>query len=269
MQWHYDVTGAEPILRDLRVYNVGALSKGAAMMYGPVATAENGGVAIITDIAQCENIIGVLNEDMTAAECLSVVATGVDKYGKIIINPFAVYLAKYSQLAADDVPCTAADATGKTVTVTQVANHERAWAYITNVYSSTLGGYGNLFQVGAQTGTTVLTAATGYDDALLANATGDTVIVLPSPYSADVAGGGINLATGACNLSGYTASAGAGCIIILENYIESKSRPMEPLVCSRHSGINYKGEAPQFYGDVFFPEHLLATGGSVNTRLIN
>lgn len=268
MKWHYDVTGAEPILRDLRVYNVGTLSAGTAMMYGPVATVENGGVAIITDIAQCENIIGVLQEDLTAAQALSVVATGVDKYAKLIINPFAIWLAKYSQLAADDVPTTAADSTGKTLTVTQVANHERSWAYVTNVASS-VGGYGNLFQVGAQTGTTVLTAATDYDNNLSGVLSGDTVIVLPAPYSADVAGGGINLATGACNLSGYTASAGAGAIVILENYIESKSRPMEPLVCARHSGYNYKNEAPQFYGDVFFPEHMLATGGSVNTRLIN
>jgi hypothetical protein len=60
------------------------------------------------------------------------------------------------------------------------------------------------------------------------------------------------------DLQGYTAGAAAGAGIILQTFIESKTRPMEPLVCARHSGINYKGEAPQFYGDLMFSEHLLS-----------
>lgn len=270
MEWHYDVTGAEPIIRDVRVYNNGALTRGQAMAHGAVATAENQGAAIVADDDVLSNIIGVLQEDLSAANALSVVATGVDKYAKLIINPFAVWLTKYSQLAAHDVPITTADATGKSVTITQVTDHERGWVYITNV-GSTVGGYGNLFQVGAATSTTALTAATSYDDHLAANIVGDTCIVLHTPFSADVAGGSVNLASSATtgsNLSGHTASAGAGAALVLENYITSQSRPMEPLVCARHSGYNYKSEAPQFYGDVMFSEHLLACGGVVNTRVI-
>ena len=269
MQWHYDVTGAEIILRDTRVYNSGALNKGTAMCSGPVATVENGGAAIAADADVLSNIIGVLNEDLTAAQALSVVATGVDKYAKLIINPFAVYLAKYSILAADDVPLTGADATGKTVTVTQVANHERSWVYITKTSPTTTGGLGNLFQVGAQTGTTVLTAATSYDDNLNGNSIGDTAIVLHGDYAADVAGGSVNLAANSEDLQGYTATPAAGSTIVLQTFIQSSRRPMEPLVCSRHSGINYKVEDPSFYGDVMFSEHLLACGGVVNTRVIN
>jgi hypothetical protein len=269
MQYHYDVTGAEPILRDIRVYNSGALNKGTAMCSGPVATAENCGAAIIADADVLSNIIGVLNEDLTAAQALSVVATGVDKYAKLIINPFAVYLAKYSKLAADDVPTTGADTTGKTVTITQVTDHERAWVYITNVYSSTLGGFGNLFQVGSSGGgTTVLTAATSYDDNLSGNVSGDTCIVIHPDYGADVAGGSVNLASNSEDLQGYTASAAAGAGLVLATYIGSKVRPMEPLVCAKHSGYNYKSEDPDFYGDLMFSEHLLAAGGVVNTRVI-
>lgn len=268
MQWHYDVTGAEPILRDIRVYNVGALNKGTVMASGPVATAENCGAAIKANAAVLSNIIGVLNEDLTAAQALSVVATGVDKYGKLIINPFAVYLAKYSKLAADDLAITAADATGKTITAAAfVTDHERSWAYITNV-GGTANGFGNLFQVGAVTGTTVLTAATSFDDNLAGNAIGDTVIVTHADYGADVAGGSVNLATNCEDLQGYTGAAAAGAGMVLDVYISSKNRPMEPLVCARHSGSNYKNEDPDFYGDVMFSEHLLAAGGVVNTRVI-
>ena len=268
MKYHYDVNGAEPILRDIRVYNGGVeMPIGMAVVSGPVATAENTGAAIKADVDVLSNVIGVLNETVAAAS-LSVVATGVDYYGKVIINPGAVYLAEYSQLAADDVPATAADATGKSLTVTQVTDHERGWAYITDV-GGTTGGYGNLFQVGDLTGTTVLTAATSYDDDLKGNIIGDTVIVLHAPYGADVPGYGINLASNAIDLQGNTATPGAGACLVLDNYIASKNRPLEPLVCSRHSGYNYASEAPKFYADIWFPEHLLATGGTACTRVIN
>ena len=263
MKWHYDVNGAEPIIRDIRMYDAGTIYRGQAVCAGPVATAANQGGAISADADVLSNIIGVCQEDVVAA---SVTATGVDVYGKVIINPGAIYLAKYSQAAADDVPLTAADATGKTLTVTQVADHEGCWAYITNV-GGTTGGYGNLIKVGATTGTTVLTAATDYDDDLLGNAIGDTAIVLIAPYSADVAGGSVDLATNCIDVAGYNADAAAGAAIVLENYITSASRPMEPLR-SDHSGKNYASEAPQFYADIHFSEHLLNCGGVVNTRVI-
>ena len=141
------------------------------MASGPVATAENTGCAIIADADVLSNIIGVLQEDLTSAQALSVVATGVDKYAKLIINPFAVWLGEYSQHADDDVAIGTADATGKSCTITQVTDHERGWAYITSTGSSS-DGYGNLFQIGASTSTTKVTAATDYDDNLEGNAIG-------------------------------------------------------------------------------------------------
>jgi len=268
-KFHYDVTGAEPIVRDQRVYSAATdIAIESVMAMQPVGTAEQAGVAMLATPAQLDNIVGVTNEALTAANALSVVATGVDKYCKIIINPFAAYLCKYSEAAADDVPATAADADGKSLTITQVTDHERGWAYITDT-GGTTGGFGNLFQIGAVTGTTVVTAATDYDDNLSGNIAGDTAIVLIPPYSADVAGGSVDLATNAVDVAGYNADAAAGAAIVLENYITSASRPMEPLVCSRHSGYNYASEDPHFYADVMFSETLLGQGGTTCTRIIN
>ncbi len=267
MKFHYDVCGAEPIVRDIRIANGGAeVPQGAALTQGAIATAEMTGAVSLADPDVLSNIVGVCMETVPAAS-LSVVATGVDYYAKVCINPMAVWLAKYSQAAADDVPLTAADATGKTCTITQVTDHERGWCYITNV-GGTTGGYGNLFQIGAVTGTTVVTAATSYDDDLSANIIGDTAIVLHAPFSADVAGGSVDLSTNAVNVSGNDAGAGAGAAIVIENYIVSASRPMEMLRCAKHSGYNYASEAPQFYGDLMFMEHLLCAGGVVNDRVI-
>lgn len=272
LRWHYDVTGAEPIVRDIRVYNSGALQKGTAMGAGVVATAENGGCAILLAGGTLSNYIGVLQEDLTAAQALSVVATGVDKYAKLIINPFAVWLGQYSEHADDDVPITAGDTSGKSVTVTQVTNHFRSWVYCLVKGTAAATGSGNLFQNGAMTTTTVLTAATDYDDYLTANTTSDLVIVLPAPFNADVAGGSIDLSVASgisgMQIAGYSGTAGAGAGIILENYIESPMTPMAPLVCSIHSGRNYKNENPKFYGDLMFSEGLLGQGGTVCTRVI-
>ena len=268
MKFHYDVNGAEPILRDVRIYAAAAMRAGQAVCSGAVGTPENCGCAIVADPVKVQNIMGVLNEDVTAANALGVVATGVDKYAKIIINPGAVYLAEYSQLAADDT--VTSTTTAKTLTGTMVTDHERGWAYVTNV-GSTAGGYGNLFQAGAATSTTALVAATSYDDDMIATNSSDTFIVMPAPYSADVAGYGIDLCPDgdgyeSINISGY-AGTGAGAVMVLDNYIASKTRPLEPLVCAKHSGYNYSSEAPKFYADIFFPEHLLY-GGNVNTRPI-
>ncbi len=271
MKWHYDVSGAEPILRDTRIYNSGALLKGTAMASGPVATAENTGCAIVADSDVLSNIIGVLQEDVSAANALGVVATGVDKYAKLIINPLAVWLIPYSTHADDDEVTTTT--TAKILTQTMVTDHERGWAYVTSTGSSA-GGFGNLFQIGASGTTATITAATSYDDnmtATLANV--DTFFVMLAPYSADVAGGSVDLSEASgqvsMQLKGYETTAAAGAGLVIENYITSKNRPMEPLVCAKHSGYNYSDENPKFYADLMFSEHVLLGGATVNDRVID
>src|SRR3990167_4925622 len=166
MRFHFDVTGAEPIIRDIRVYSAStAVTQGSAMAHQAVATAENMGCAVLADPVVLDNIIGVLQETLSAANSLSVVATGVDKYGKICINPFAVWLAQYSYAAADD--SVTSTTTQKTLTATMVTDHERGWAYVTDT-GSTTGGWGNLFQIGASTSTTAIVAATDFDDNMTA-----------------------------------------------------------------------------------------------------
>lgn len=269
MVYSYDLTHAEPILRDIRVYNASAaMYIGQPVCSGPVATAENTGCGIAVTANVLSNIIGVLNEDMATTD-LSVVATGVDKYAKVIINPLAVYKAEYSMLAADDNAITTADSTGKTTTVTDthLDDAERCWVYITNVGSST-DGYGNLFQVGAAS-TTVLTAATSYDDNLSANAVGDTFIIIHAGNGQSaVVGGDVDLATDTRNISGHDGTASAGAAQVIENFIGSAYRPIEPLRCATHSGYNYKDEVPKFYADLIFTEHVYLAGAVVNDRVI-
>jgi len=266
MRYHYDMSGKEAVLRDISVYGAAALTKGQLMASGPVATTVNNGRAILADPAVMSNVIGVLNEDVSAADALAVVLTGYENYAQVIINPAAVWLADYA--AAATVTLTGADATGKTLTAadTGVANQVGCWCYV-----KTGDGIGNLFCAGAVTGTTVMTAVTDYDDDLNANAIGDTYITTHLRYGSTVVGGDIDLDATLTYVNGVVAAGATGAAICVENYIQSQSRPLEPLVISRHSGVNYAAEEArglQLTADLWFPEHLLATGGVVNDRVI-
>lgn len=264
MRYHYDMYGKEAVLRDIPVYAASALAIGTVMSSGPVATAVNPGRAIRPVATVLNNIIGVLNEDVSAANALAVAATGFETYAKIIINPGAVYLAEYDTTGTT-ILLSAADATGKSITSldTGVADQEGGWAYVL-----TGTGLGNLFCIGASVAATGLTAVTDYDDNLEANAIADTAIVLKARYSSTATGGDVDLNTACTKVIPY---AGTGAATVLENYIESRVRPLEPLVISRHSGINYASEAAmglKFHADLYFTEHLLGSGGTVCTRPI-
>ena len=273
MKYHWDLTGAEAILKDYPIYSAAAVPNGTVMCAGPIATNENCGRVIVATGTALQNIVGVTNEAVTAANALGVIATGVENYVQMIINPFAVWLTEYNTAAAYDIAVTSADTTGKTLTATDTGNQDQChyWAYITDTGSS-VGGYGNLFCVGADSGgTTVLTAMTSYDDNLAGNIVGDTFILMHAPLMEGVAAGNIDLVTSTTaetTISGQVAGAGTGAALVVETYIKSDYRPLESLVVSRHSGYNYKSEDPKFYADVYMCEHLFGAGGGDNARPI-
>ena len=268
MRWHYDVTSAEPIIRDIPVYSTGALLAGQPMCSGAVATDVFNSRSTPAAYNTLLDIIGVLQEPVTAANALAVVLTGYEKYAKHIINPFAVWLAEYSQTTADTVILTGADSDGSTITTgDNGTDHETGcWDYITKEGVGT--GYGNLFCVGAVTTTTVHTCVTDYDDYMNANATGDYVLCMHQRYGAVATGGSVNLsAADLTKIAGHIATDSGGDAMIIENYIQGNGIPMQPLVISQHSGKNYKGDVPKFYGDLVFHNHLLGNA-NVSTRAI-
>lgn len=272
MKFHYDLTQAEPIIRDYPCYNASAtgLYRGQVMaLEGAITTAANRMFLQTCNAAVVDNVVGVLDETSLDATTSSA-ATGVTVYGKVIINPMAVWLAEYSQHADNDTVNTSADSTGKTTTATFTTDREGDWIYVTGV-GSTAGGAGNLSQIGASTSTTSVTAVTSYDDYLKGTNTSDTFIVLTSPFSALAAGGSIDLsaATGEnCVKLKGVAAAGTGAVMVLQNYVTHASLPMEPLKVARHSGNNYPYATTKVYADVMLTDHLLL-GATLSTRVID
>jgi len=274
MKWHYDVNGAEPILRDHVIYHTTDILAGVPMQKEVITTELNQFALLPAAAATVDNIVGVTAEaydysehktgpGRTGANGITAVATGVSNYLKIIINPSAVYLAEYSQLAADDETLTVADTTGKTVEVAAFTTDRHGdWVYITPT-GGTTGGAGNLFQIGADAGgTTVATACTSYDDNLKGNIVGDTAIWVYNAYNALAASGSLNLATNLADVSG-TGDAGTGALLVIQSYI-SQDGVLEPLRVERHSGTNYPHATTRLYSDVMFIDHIMGT----NPRII-
>ena len=250
MRFHYDLGQASPVIRDLLVYDAGALTAGEAVS-GVAYNATNGvGGVISADVDTLIDMVGVLTE--APSNSISVVASGTDYYAKCIVNPLAVYIAEYDDTNAGTN--TAADATGHDITDTAIdAYQSGGWTYVNGPSTDT--GYGNLMRVGVATSTTGLIGVTGadYDDELKANTTSSTYILIRKLFNGGVTAGAIDLYTGAAKIDGSIDSTGDA--ILIENYISHKRFAMEPLRTARHSGKNVPGA--KFYGDVYFTDHLL------------
>jgi len=262
-KYHYDITGAELILRDQPVYDASTLVDGEFVMGNGVTTTQAGLVTGYTgSAAEMVDGVGVMNETITTtskadfgdhittaatattpaiSSIAATVATG-SRYGKVIINPFAVYLTEYSQAAADDIALTQAWST-TTLTLTNWEQDVSAgsWIYATDL-SATTGFRGQLRYVASSGGDgscVVLTAPT------VAGAAADTIIhILPVNCRTT------NLNAAALALKSQAAIGDGLSLCIMENYIGG-SRPLEPMRQQVHDGLNLgNGSNTKFYADI-------------------
>ena len=278
MKWHYDLTGAEPILRDMPVYATSDILKGSALSRkGAISTEQNHSSFQLADPGVLDEVVGITNElyDYSAhlsginkneANGVTAIATGVQNYVKCIINPMVAWMTEWSQHADNDSVNTAADTTGKTITGTfSSPGDDRGgdWVYITDT-GSAIGGKGNLFQIGASS-TTVYTAVTSYDDNLAGNNTSDTYIVMNMPYTSLVVGGSIDLsaASGEAGIKmkgNDLTGVDTGLAIVLQNYITDVSTPITPLHAQTCSGRTYDAATATLWGDLYLTGHTLLAG---------
>ena len=274
-KFHYDITGAEPIVRDCPVYDAATLVKGEFVIKDATNAADNH--RLITGAASLVDAVGIMNETLaltdsadygdfvttaktTTADAISSVAaggattaySGGNRYGKVIINPFAVYLTEYSQAAADDVALTQAWST-TTLTIGSLEdNWDGGWVLGAN-QSATSNFEGQLRHVtAAAAGSCTLNAAP-----TVAGTTDDMIIkILPvNKILLDLNAGATAIASNAA-VDTFTA-------VIVENYITSPNKPLEPLRSGAHaydisaSAISLNlGSSVKAYADVLLYDHL-------------
>lgn len=267
-KFHYTLTGEEPIVKDVPVYDAATLVQGEFVMLDPAAATDCRFITGYTsDNTEMLDGLGIMNETLTttskadygdaittaatanpdAAAIGSIAATLAQghKYGKVIINPFAVYLTEYSQAAADDVAFTGAWST-TTLTVTSLEdNIDGGWVYVADASANALArGQLRYLSASASGSATTDSAPT------VATATSDTFIkILPIAHRlTEMNAAGTGLMT--------VAIAGTGvALTIVENYIGGTNIPLESLRAEVHEGVDY-GAGTKFYADVLLNDHL-------------
>lgn len=234
MKFHYDLSGAQQICMDIPVYGNGsAFLEGAILMRG-ATPATDSGFAVI-GAGTYAGVLGVIKEPHAA------VSAGADSkqdgtaYGlrKILINPFAVYLAEHTgALVIDSV-------TTVTVSVTSAEdNVDGGWM---------LGNDGMLqYIVGANTSSRTTKSASGWTSA-------NTFIHIQPLFHA------INeLSADATKLSATLATTD-GKIRTLQNYIKAVGLPFQPLNPTKHSGLTLT--SAKAYSDIIFTDHAFGING--------
>jgi hypothetical protein len=249
MRFFRDLVLAEPVIRDIRVYDASATGLIAGQAVKAAAAADTEGCGGVIDAAAdaCIDIVGVLAESPSS---LSVAAAGTEKFGKVIINPFATYLAEVDETNAD----TNGSASAETFTTTFSANNIGGWVFCNA--DSAGAGDGNILAIGAVSTTASVTNVTGtaYDDELGTMSTSATGILLPPCWQTGVTGGGIDLDSTFAKIDGDCAPTGAA-VVALDWFINSKRFPMERMTIDRHAGK--KDASAKFYGEIFFADHFL------------
>ena len=241
MRWHYNLGGnPATLVRDMVVYNGTSLTGGA-----PVTAIAGANQACLQTPsgATIPDFVGVLAN--TPASSISAVSSGTLKFGKVILNPDAVYIAEYDSAAANDVDVVSSTSSATTLGTCD-DNLDGGWLYLN---SGT--GVGQLVFIGSAS-TTVMTLDTTSAYATTPDSTTDVILIRP-PFAKNK------------DLdSTYTLLANdedeTGKIIVLENYIEAATVAMEPLRPRQHHGLTGLNNAGvRFYSDIIFEDNVLRT----------
>jgi hypothetical protein len=249
MQFHYDLTGAEPIVRDVPVYDASTTAsfvKGELLMLGatdPDSDADQGISFITAYVSASANegvdALGTILE--TVANAAALYNGAAPAYAKAIINPFAVYLCEYSQAAADDTAITTGGVS-TSLTITSIEDDiEGGWAY----FPLAAGAAKGKLRFITEATTNTLTV-----DSAITTTTADTIIkILPVNHRLT------SLNAGATALLTKAAAGSTVTFHIAENYIQSDGHGLQPLRPTTHAGLNSLTNA-RFYADLVMLDHV-------------
>lgn len=240
--WRYDLAGAEPIIRDVPVYDASstaAFSLGEMLVQGGTDPDSNAdcGVAFVTGYGSTSHrMLGITQELLANGSTAYNGAFPLTQYIKAIINPFAIYLLEYDQTSV----LTATSTSSTTITI--------------GSFEDDLAG-GWLFSItGSPTGNSkvlrMLTADGTISTAMPATDTGSTFIkILPVNHA-------LTQFNAVATALGTTAAAGGGLQMrVVENYINSDEFPMAPLRLATHGGKGVLSNA-KFYSEIVIIDHI-------------
>ena len=255
-KFHYDLTGAEPIIRDYRIYDSAALAQGEFLQLGTTDPDSNADMSLAlitgynaTAANTCIDAVGILNENTFATTVPSTAPDSAPTFGKVICNPFAVYLTEQSLAAADDVAITSTSTT--TLTVPSLADDiDGYWAYFPLTASGVKGSL-RLITASASGSCTM-------DSALTTTGNGSDTVVLISPemkYSFNLEAAATKVSSSNCQAANEATN-----IRILQTYID-RDLGLEVMRPATHLALNNLdtvkgGTGPRFYYDLLLKDHI-------------
>lgn len=254
MKYSYDITGAEAIIRDHLVYDATNLDQGELLMKDTTATEPGRLITAYTGTAANDAVdaAGILNESTyEVGGTTPDTATGSGgQYGKVIINPFAIYQVEQNIGTSYDVAITSTATTTLTVASLQ-DNIDFCWVYFP-LTSAGVKGSLRLLTASASGSATMDSALTN------AGTASDTVVVISTPlaYSLPLTADAKKVGSGNCQATIFAATN----IRVLQVYID-KDAGLEAMKPGVHAGLNNLdnvkgGNGPKFYYDVMLKDHL-------------
>ena len=263
MKWAYDLTGAEPIIKDLPVYDAATIAQGELVMIGTSAftAGADAGYGMVSAYPStvmangAVNAVGVSLETKTTADVPSIAAacnvtTGKFCTAKVIINPTAVYRAEVT--TAEQLSIASSASTGAfAVTGAAGTSGDRCgqWVYFC---ASAGPNFGNIRKV-----VTTATAGSFVMDASVSATitTADKIIFITERNKSPEI-----LGTDAITIGQTTVGGGAGAttLKVVENYID-RGNGLELLRPATHSQIKLGSDAAKkvkFYQDIVLVDHL-------------
>ncbi|MFA5234526.1 MAG: hypothetical protein WC390_09020 [Sulfurimonas sp.] len=247
MRFHYDLTGAEPIVRDVPVYDAASMANGELIMLGTTDpdSAVDMNVSFVTAYVSGSNTeavdaLGIVNEDFSTAASIDNTPVEGSKFLKAIINPFAIYLCEYSQGTSDDVAITTGGVS-TSVTITSIEDDiDAGWIY----FPLAVGGAAGKLRLITAATTNTLTV-----DSAITTTTSDTIIKILPLFHATT-----NLTTDAKKLHSQAAIGEGVSLRVVENYIEADGIPFKAL---RYADKGKNGlTGVRIYADLVMLDHI-------------
>lgn len=275
MKWAYDLTGAEPIIKDELVYDGTALQQGELLMLGASAfsAGTDAGISFVSAAPDtvganaAVNAIGICLETKNTAgnpqggvsgsstnDGFSVataqnVTTAIHQASKVIINPFAVYRA---EMLTSSALAVGTSGTASKVTITGIAAStcDGCWVY----FQATAGparGQLRMIITSATAGSALL------DTTNVATPTSaDTVLLIgqKNRFVHNISGGS-STAMDAIYTISQSVGFAATTLRIVENYID-RGQGLEILKYNIHRQTSGLPVTTKFHQDIMMIDHL-------------
>ncbi len=243
MKFLYDVLGGPAKITEVPILAASTLIPAGAALIRGVTGGTNKGYGIV-GVSPFTDFIGVTEEPYKVADTQSVQSTGVTKFRKVCVNPFAVYRAEFSQATGDTL--TGATSATTVYSLTSIEDINGGFIYVVSGQAK-----GQLQYIVSQS-SGVLNTLTALSPVV---ALGDYIIkIFPRFHKL------VDLTTDATKIGGTGgsgAAAGSGVMTVLDIYIQADTIPFQKLDPALHSGLTgLDTKNPRFFADIIFTKHV-------------